>query len=914
MTLLLGILLLLVVIAAFINLQGKFNHLQQQLEELKKVVNKDLSPTSPTTVTPQAAITEKAETPPADNIPEPKTTVIETQPTPVDAKTEAIKPASTVAVFSSKPTANVVVQKQAASATNQAQVQTQQNKTDEPDLGKKLWLWFVNGNPVAKLAIIILFFGFSYLFKYSIDHQLLSPEVRILGALVLGGILLGVGWRLRKTKELYALILQGGAIGVLYLTIFAAIKLYTMIPFILAFILLVVICSCSVMLAVLQRAISLAVIACIGGYLAPVLLSSNAGNHIGLFSYYLLISSAILAISFWQSWRVLNLIGFIFTFVVAFMWGVDRYQPAFYFECQIFIIANLLIYGVIAVLTSVRSEKQEKYQHVIDLILLFSAPLIGFSLQYSIVGHIEFGPAYSALFFGLFYLVGGYLVLRKWQQDARRLAVYGLALGVGFITLTFPLAFSAQWTSLSWLIEGTVISWAALSQRQHRFAWIGAFITILGSLSLFLTNFSYNYGLDNTSFITLYITLSIIALFSACLWHHYRHLDISTFVIKVLFLIIAALSWTILIIDSTLRFTTSDYPVQIILFGFVAAVWFWYFIGRKQNWDMLQYSVIALWPILFISLFTSFVAGTYTIPAGLLGLSWIAAFGSAYFYLNQLQKNSLALTPLALQLLHISLFWILLLWIANEIRWVFSHLPWGFESLELAIVLAVLALVIFIGYILRNQFPFKQYQQAYWFAGLAPVIVCTILVLFTGLYDSGQILGLTFVPILNPLEQGAIFALMMLTVWSLRTKQLKPAAATFITVFQLVLVLFIFLWGNSIILRTLSTLMNISWSFKALWNTSEVQVVFSLTWMLIALILVVAANRYKQRYIWFSGAALQGIVVLKLILVDSIELDGLLRAFVFIGVAILMLIIGYFAPLPPRNAELTSKELTEEVK
>lgn len=122
---------------------------------------------------------------------------------------------------------------------------------------------------IAKVGIIILFFGLSYLFKYSIENQLILPNVRIVGALILGLVLFVFGWYLRTKKRIYALILQGGSVGILYLTIFAACRLYALIPFLVAIILLITLCSVSVLFAVLQRAMSLAIIASIGGYLGP---------------------------------------------------------------------------------------------------------------------------------------------------------------------------------------------------------------------------------------------------------------------------------------------------------------------------------------------------------------------------------------------------------------------------------------------------------------------------------------------------------------------------------------------------------------------------------------------------------------------------------------------------------------------
>ena len=75
----------------------------------------------------------------------------------------------------------------------------------------------------------------------------------------------------------------------------------------------------------------------------------------------------------------------------------------------------------------------------------------------------------------------------------------------------------------------------------------------------------------------------------------------------------------------------------------------------------------------------------------------------------------------------------------------------------------------------------------------------------------------------------------------------------------------------------------------------------SLLWMLTAVILIMIGHRASLRKIWFTGQLIQIIVVIKLIFVDIREIDGLLRAFAFIGVALLMLLIGYLAPLPPKQ-------------
>ncbi len=56
-----------------------------------------------------------------------------------------------------------------------------------------------------------------------------------------------------------------------------------------------------------------------------------------------------------------------------------------------------------------------------------------------------------------------------------------------------------------------------------------------------------------------------------------------------------------------------------------------------------------------------------------------------------------------------------------------------------------------------------------------------------------------------------------------------------------------------------------------------------------------------RREIWLVGAALIAVVVAKLFFVELSDRRGLERIVSFIGVGILLLVVGYFAPLPPKS-------------
>ena len=60
-------------------------------------------------------------------------------------------------------------------------------------------------------------------------------------------------------------------------------------------------------------------------------------------------------------------------------------------------------------------------------------------------------------------------------------------------------------------------------------------------------------------------------------------------------------------------------------------------------------------------------------------------------------------------------------------------------------------------------------------------------------------------------------------------------------------------------------------------------------------------RRRAERLPWLAGAVLLAVVVVKLVFVDMSTAEGLARIVAFIGVGVMMLLIGYFVPLPPRK-------------
>lgn len=752
--------------------------------------------------------------------------------------------------------------------------------------------WFMQGNPLAKLGILLLFLGLSFLLRYTVEHSLFPLELRLVATALFAIILLAIGWRLRHKQPVYALILQGGATGILYLTVFGAFRLWQMLPMTLAFALLVAICAASVGLAVLQKALSLAMLASLGGYLAPLLLSTGGGNFVALFSFYLLLSIGILAISIWQHWRELNLLGLLFTFGVGGLWGLNDYQPEHYWVCQLFLIANTLIFGVLCVALSLRA--QEKGKQIIDGVLLFAPPLIGFGMQYGMTRHWEYGPALSALGYGAFYLSLAFLALRRYPSIGRPLVMAALAIGGGFATLAIPLALSARWTAMAWALEGLGILWLGMQQNQRRMSYSGTALLVLALGSALWAQMD---GVTSLSLLLIFAILSLCWLAAAWLWRKS--------VLPVSWALSAGglLFWIVALLGASQRVLKQELPVLAGVLALSAvSVWGWRQAAARLAWRELDASKWLLWPLMLV-LVVYQLSHQQIVAAGWSNLAWCIALPAA---LMLLRRDGERLLPRVAMGLHLTLCWMILLALAAELYWFARALPWGMAAWGSGLAMAAGGGVILAlsAAVRRRAWPFGEWPALYTCLAPIPVVVALLVLLVVTNFQDGVVYRQTWLPLVNPLEEGAAFALLGLVVFYRAVDRYYPALLAQARPWPAVAIMaFGFWWLNGALMRALAWYGDVAWNMASLWDSRLIQTTFALFWMLIALVAMVHATRRASRQEWLCGAALLGVVMVKLMLVDSAGGGGLSRAVAFIGVAILVLIVGYFSPLPPKTGD-----------
>jgi uncharacterized membrane protein len=795
-----------------------------------------------------------------------------------------------------------------------------------PAPSRPAWLaWIVGGNTLARVGVLLLFIGVAFLVKYATDHVHVPIEVRLAGV-ALGGIaLLVLGWWLRLRRREYAMMLQGAGVGVLYLTVFGALRLYGLLSPAAAFALLVLIAALSSWLAVRQDAVGLAAVGVVGGFLAPILTADDGGNHVVLFSYYAVLNAGIFAIAWFKPWRSLNLLGFLFTFVIGTIWGVTRYRSADFATTEPFLILFFLFYVAIAVFYALRQSLA--LRDYVDGALVFGTPLAVAGLQSALVRDVPHGMALSALGMSAVYLVLARVIHARRPDSVRLLVEAFLALGVIFATLAIPLALDARWTSATWALEGAAMLWVGVHQRRVAVRVFGLLLQ-LGAGVAFAAGVALWHGrvpdrtwpVLNSDYLGA-VLVGLAALFSA--WYMQRRsadLKQSEQAWPVLLLAWGTLWW----LGAGWREIEQWLPrdadtgagvALLALTAFALAT-----AERRLAWPAARVPAMLLLPALLLIAVASIApvvpgSGLWHRDTHLLAhggfLAWPLAVAVVVWLLRTADRGDAA--PGAgvewpMDLWHAGLFWLVTLIGAHELAWAGGHVgsgagawavaPWGFVP---AIALGAVAMASE-----GTSWPIGTRRRAYLVIGATPIVMLLVLwVLGANVIGDGDPRPLLYVPLFNPLDIGVALALLALATWALRVREDRRLQAVLWNpgMQAAVFALLVFVWINGIALRAIHFWFDIPFTLGGLWHSRLVQAMLALLWSLLALATMVLAHRRRWRMAWVAGALLLALVVAKLFLVDLSQVGGVERIVSFIGVGLLLLLIGYLAPVPPRRAE-----------
>ena len=191
------------------------------------------------------------------------------------------------------------------------------------------WERWIGVRGAAVLGAVVLALAALLFLKYSIEHGLIPPIVRVIaGALAGVGSIWG-GEALRKrTYVTQANALAGAGVVILYASFWAAHRLYGLIPASVGYGLMILVTVACGALAWRHRSLVIAVLGLVGGFATPLLLSTEADNPIGLFGYILVLDTGLLFLAQRRRWPILALLGFLATVFYQALWIFFEMEPA----------------------------------------------------------------------------------------------------------------------------------------------------------------------------------------------------------------------------------------------------------------------------------------------------------------------------------------------------------------------------------------------------------------------------------------------------------------------------------------------------------------------------------------------------------------------------------------------------------
>ncbi|MFO1319459.1 MAG: DUF2339 domain-containing protein [Burkholderiales bacterium] len=763
--------------------------------------------------------------------------------------------------------------------------------------------WFSGGNAVVRVGLVVLFFGVAFLLKYAYDHAFVPPAWRVAGAMLGGTALLALGWRLRQSKPAFALPLQGGGVGIMYLAVFAAFRLYDLLPAGAAFSLLALLAIGTVILALVQNVQMLALLAVSGGFLAPVLASTGSGNHVALFTYYGILDGGILAIAARRAWRPLNLTGFVFTFAIGALWGADAYRPELFASTQPFLALFFLIYLAIPALFA--RQAGNRTDGYLDGTLVFGLPIVAFALQSRVVAQFEYGLALSALAASACYVAAARVVKSR-HHDTHPLLIAAFA-SIAFVlaTLAIPLALDARWSSAAWALEGAAVAWVGLRQKR----WlprVAGYGLQLGAAALFLHGLGFTapalpvLNRDALGF----VFLALAAWFTAHSLE--RHADAALPAERgVRFAALGAggLWWVAGVLRETDRFVPEAAAPATLAAVFALTCVAFDLLRRRLSWADARHLAWALPPLLALALMIAFAVGRHPFGQGGL-IAWPTAVAAWLWILRRHDHDGIA-PPVVLPAIAL---WVVAGTLAAEGRWLGTE--WFARGSAWPVAGMLAAIAITLGAVVRaartDRWPVVPHTAG--LLDLGAGLLASALLAFTlahNVLSDGAAPPLPYVPGLNPLDLASVGALLSIEFWmrAVRSRPIGTRLDESPWTRHAPIGIVAFLVANAALLRTLHHHVGAPLDPLGVMHSRVDQAGLSIFWTAMALVLMMLAHRRSARGLWLTGAALLGVTVLKLFVVDLANAGSVERIVSFVVVGLLMLVVGYFAPAPPKPQE-----------
>lgn len=376
-----------------------------------------------------------------------------------------------------------------------------------------------------RIGISAVLIGVSYFLKFAFDNNWIGPAGRVAIGLLAGIAVVVWSENFRhRGYRIFSYSLKAVGIGVLYLSLYAAFQMYSLVPSSVAFIMMFAVTAATAVMAWTQDAEILAAFALIGGFSTPLLLSTGQNREVALFAYVAILDLGALALVILKPWRRLLVLGYVGTLLLYIGWYSSFYDVT---QVRMTLGFATLFFAIFAVapLLACPGAKGRLSDAIPALIAVVNAA--GYFLQIHVMFE-EIGARDTAWF--ALALAALYIFLSRQGRDragnpeaARTVDLLHLALAIGFVTVAIPIRLDAHWITMGWFVEAAALLWIGDrvgSELLNAFA-VAALALGVGRL-LLIDNFYVTSPIFNARMATYAVAIAVLG---AVAWYGSRRND-----------------------------------------------------------------------------------------------------------------------------------------------------------------------------------------------------------------------------------------------------------------------------------------------------------------------------------------------------------------------------------------------------
>ncbi len=316
------------------------------------------------------------------------------------------------------------------------------------------------------IGIVTMVFGIGYFLKFSFERGWIGPAGRVAMAYFWGAVLLIVGNQFRKRNfELFGLYLIGGGIAVLYFSAFAAFQIYHLFSQTPSFLMMILITVLATLLAILYDTKWLAILGLIGGFLTPVLLSTGEDQQIALMTYMTILNLGLLGVAFYKKWDLLNILGFVFTYLLYSGWFFNHYNESKFWPTILYLNIFYFIYSIIPFAYQFFRVHRDKLK---GFMIITPNSFIAFGFSYFMIKeHFSLQwVSVVTILYSLVFLLMAYFLYRTGRHQQEAFVVL-LAKSALFLIITVPIIFSEHWITIFWAAQAIALLWMGIKLDRH---------------------------------------------------------------------------------------------------------------------------------------------------------------------------------------------------------------------------------------------------------------------------------------------------------------------------------------------------------------------------------------------------------------------------------------------------------------